>query len=1597
MLFQSPHADILLISCVLFAECVEKSFLCSSFTTKGRMEMISKRKLKTKTNRLLASLLTIVMVLSILTVSGLTAFAEETSNNGQLLTQESIIVQSIHGDGSQGDILTLDFEQDSGLFAGKLANYTDLAEYNDSDIIITLKDLPEGTTAQLKTESGQKIVDFVAGTARTINGAVSKKGEYAFVISLQNGNVNADYTLKLEKAAAVKWNKLIFAGDPEFNSLVTYYGAPEGTLFQMNDNGERSGKTGLSEDCYNYEVYVSASTAAIKPAGGTGIGIFKSFFYTPNCKTSIYIDGELLPGFENVPTAMAVAMKWQNLTDGVKLINNRTEMRIEFKISDTEVINTIVTFVVVGTMDTGDFIRILEEIDTEKLVYPDDKDSILKLYQSFINFSDTEKAQIPNELKEKLERAYQLMIDDRVPSKLEIVKPAVKLTYSVGQTFNPAGTELLATYDDGTTRTITDGFIVVPNGALRNETEVTFIYNTINVTQPIKIVGMKLAGEGTQENPYKLTNAEDLQNLNDVVASGQSTEGMFFEMTADITLPSDWKPIGVTIDGTNDIQRGANLYAFSGTIDGKNHTLTVPEGGLPLIGYVKGAEVRNLNIYGKKIAGYGLVNNLEGVGLSGSSIVIDNVTLKSGSSTLKSGLLGANITTNGFAGCSAGFVATVRNCTIEKDVIIGYNKDQNMIGSIAGRMQGTVENCVSYATVYGTKYVGGIVGTRDNAMGISVITNCTFGGSVEASEDHAGGILGGGYSNGTAPNGYRVEVTNCSSTGTITGADKVGGIMGADTYVLQSWGENIFSNNKFSGTVKATDGEYVGGVTGYLGSLNKYDNFSANYYSSDCSAEKGIGFVKYVDTSCETHETESGTTYINTSAGSSGISGITKTNHNRNDDPLGADAVMLTYSDDNKDPIAIKLSVQGECKTSYYVGEPFDPSGLTLTVIYHTGESKVIELDDVEISGYDSNKRGTQTVTLMYGAVSAQIDVTVLKPVGADITVTVSLFGDYIHSEDECDVHTMKDKNLEQWVHETQYTVSNNATVWDVLQLVLNDNGMTCSNPTGNYIESITRNNETLGEFANGSNSGWVYTLNGSYPLLGVSEQFLDDESVIVFHYTDDYVVEKVFLENKKTADEVITLIDSIGNVELSSADAIAIARSAYDALTEEQQALVLNYLKLLEAETEYSNLIKAVTIKEFDEIYESVGNYISSLGTPGVGSIGGEWMVIGLTRSEKAVSDEYYTAVVEYVKENINDNEQLHRAKSTDNSRIILALTSLGYDVTDVAGHNLLAGLSDMSYVKKQGINGPIWALIAFDSHEYDIPLAGNAEEQVTREKLVSAILDSQLSDGGWSLSGNASDADITAMAIQALSPYYAENTQVKEALDNALSCLSDLQTATGGYLSWGTMNSESCAQVIVALTSLGIDPHTDSRFIKNGCSALDSLMSFYIDGGFRHTLDGDLNEMSTEQGYYALSAYYRFKNGKTSLYDMSDVNIHDNPSDNDNSDDQTQKPDDSNSDVQTPKPDNSNSDDQTPKPDDSNSDVQTPKPDNNNSNNHNSKPDNKNSDYPSLKADSNGNEQNPHTGDSSNTVMYLHFITVSLVGLIALTATLKRKKKQQ
>ena len=378
-----------------------------------------------------------------------------------------------------------------------------------------------------------------------------------------------------------------------------------------------------------------------------------------------------------------------------------------------------------------------------------------------------------------------------------------------------------------------------------------------------------------------------------------------------------------------------------------------------------------------------------------------------------------------------------------------------------------------------------------------------------------------------------------------------------------------------------------------------------------------------------------------------------------------------------------------------------------------------------------------------------------------------------------------------------------------------------------------------------------------------------EDKALVDADKVDALTAAEARLAVLKPAKPVEKLIDAIGEVTLGSESAIAAARTAYDNLTEAQQAEVKNYDKLTAAEAAYAQLL-AEQSKRLQEIYKTTGDFMATLGTPTVNSTGGEWMVIGLARSGRTVPAGYYDNVVEYVKAKADANERLHRAKVTDNARVILGLTAIGKDVTNVGGHNLLKGLDNMAYVQKQGINGPIFTLIALDSHNY--PTMGD----VTREKLIKAILDAQLPGGGWTLSGENADTDMTAMAIQALAPYYKTNETVKAAVDKALEALSALQRNDGGFGSWGTVNSESCAQVIVALTALGIDPTADSRFVKNGHTVLDALAGFYVTGGgFKHTADGERNGMATEQGYYALAAYYRFVNAQTRLYDMSDVTI--------------------------------------------------------------------------------------------------------------------------
>ena len=999
-----------------------------------------------------------------------------------------------------------------------------------------------------------------------------------------------------------------------------------------------------------------------------------------------------------------------------------------------------------------------------------------------------------------------------------------------------------------------------------------------------------------------------LQNL---VANGDGKpfRNTYFKFANDIELPQDWKPLGSLKEGTALPDRGVNINAFSGIIDGDGHKIIIPKGGLPLIGYARDAVVKNLNIYGEEINGYGLLNNYVvdygdngdyNVGDVPETIRIENCRLLKGSSTLKSGFIG------GYA--SGKNYVYIIDCTIEEGVTIGYTGDESSIGSFGGEFNGMLINCTSSATVKGKNRVGGLVGNKGQSMGLFQIQNCSFTGTVIATGNYVGGILGSGYNAWSAPNSPLATVRNCFVSGSITGADKIGGITGGEPGVVQAWGNGAgdIVDNVFYGTITATgEGKFVGGVIGYMQSLNKNNWVSDNYYCEDSGAAKGIGEIAIVDTSAE-HETDSNTRYVNTAIEVPDILGFDRRGgYNRTDDPVGKDADKLVKRVTKEDltnetvvallnssktsfrnwiqgatgpilrqeAVAYELVVGGEIKNRHYVGDALNLSGLTLTAKWSDGTTTNVPLNDpdLKITGYDSSKHGQQTVTLQYGAAKVEIVVTVLYKEPEDITVTITLLGDKAHG-DNGQVHGLSKGGLTAWVSGHKVEVTTNMTVWDALQKLP---GVTWDNPTGNYIKSVTYGGVTIGEFTNGKNSGWMYTLNGKYPMLGVSEQYLKKGDVIVFHYTDDYTLEAADMgpapEEKKTADEVIALINAIGVVDLTKGDVIAKARAAYDALSAADKKLVTNYQTLLDAEAAYAKLVAELG-KKADSIYKTTGDYLAKRGTPSVGSIGGEWMVLGLARSGRTVPEGYYDAVVKYVKDNIDSNGRLDKNKSTENARIILALTAIGKDVTNVGGHDLLAGLNEMSYLSKQGINGAIFTLIALDSHSYTP--AGD----VTRDKLVQAILDAQISgDGGWSLDGKNADVDMTAMAIQALAAYYKSNSSAKKAVDKGLSWLSSVQQNDGGFTSWGAANSESCAQVIVALTALGIDPAKDSRFIKNGVSVLDALCSFAVNGGgFKHlATETSANGMATEQGFYALVAYYRLLNGQTSLYDMTDVKL--------------------------------------------------------------------------------------------------------------------------
>lgn len=295
------------------------------------------------------------------------------------------------------------------------------------------------------------------------------------------------------------------------------------------------------------------------------------------------------------------------------------------------------------------------------------------------------------------------------------------------------------------------------------------------------------------------------------------------------------------------------------------------------------------------------------------------------------------------------------------------------------------------------------------------------------------------------------------------------------------------------------------------------------------------------------------------------------------------------------------------------------------------------------------------------------------------------------------------------------------------------------------------------------------------------------------------------------------------------------------------------------------------------DAMYEDVLGVVGNSLPASACVYGNEWAVMTAARAgvlSKEQAEAYYADLEATVRE--LGSGTLDSVYATTNARVILALSAMGKTPSKVAGYDLLEPLADMNYISGQGANAAMYVLLALDANQYEIPEAPAGAVQTTRDGLIQMILDAELSGGGWAWTGDSAEPDLTANALQALAPYHNDNPLVSEAVRRGLQALSDIQNPDGSFSNWGTANAGSTAQVLTALTSLGIDPVTDSRFIKNGASVIDGLGAFYIAGsGFCYELDATEVDLpfSTVQAAYALVSYQRFTKGQNSLYNMTDA----------------------------------------------------------------------------------------------------------------------------
>ncbi|MEG1501288.1 MAG: Ig-like domain-containing protein, partial [Clostridiales bacterium] len=276
------------------------------------------------------------------------------------------------------------------------------------------------------------------------------------------------------------------------------------------------------------------------------------------------------------------------------------------------------------------------------------------------------------------------------------------------------------------------------------------------------------------------------------------------------------------------------------------------------------------------------------------------------------------------------------------------------------------------------------------------------------------------------------------------------------------------------------------------------------------------------------------------------------------------------------------------------------------------------------------------------------------------------------------------------------------------------------------------------------------------------------------------------------------------------------------------------------------------------------------------------DWDVLAMKRAGQSISPYYMESLKNYL---LNDSSINTNIAGLAKSGLVLAANK--YDLTAFAGKDLVDLIynSSSANMHKSGLNGPVYALLLADAGKLD--LSGKAWD---RDKLIAAVLEYQQGSAFSLLKGTDAklDVDSSALALTALAPYYKQNGRevVTTAIDSAKTWLSKVQLSSAGFKSYFDEEcSESPAQVIIALSSLGIDlkgnPSAwDTPFIKANTNLLQNLdMYSHRDGGVKHILsDAKGNSFSSQQALMAYVSYDRLINKQTAFYDFSDIKADDN-----------------------------------------------------------------------------------------------------------------------